>query len=298
MGRTGECSPSSTSGSFPTSSSWARRSASIARWPRRSSRRRSRASFDDHIFGHGQSFSGHALAAAAALASLDVLEEERLVERAASSAPISASGSSACSRAIRASATCAASASSGRSSWSPTGQRKSPCGAPPRNTANNRQGRVRLPVSREEHLRSLRQVRRLGGAAARRDEAEFDMLVAAIDDACGSPTTGSRATRLELTPPRGTPHAREIEVAEAADQGAREDAHRRQAGRCGRARRGAQSLHRQASSARCRRPTRSRWRRRSRSPTPTSPKLTRYDRQKILMRTAEILAKRRDEIAA
>jgi taurine--2-oxoglutarate transaminase len=39
--------------------------------------------FDDHIFGHGQSFSGHALAAAAALASLDVLEEEGLVARAA-----------------------------------------------------------------------------------------------------------------------------------------------------------------------------------------------------------------------
>lgn len=41
-------------------------------------------SFDDHIFGHGQSFAGHALAAAAALASLEVLEEEKLVERAAS----------------------------------------------------------------------------------------------------------------------------------------------------------------------------------------------------------------------
>lgn len=40
-------------------------------------------SFDDHIFGHGQSFSGHALGAAAALASLDVLFDERLIERAA-----------------------------------------------------------------------------------------------------------------------------------------------------------------------------------------------------------------------
>jgi taurine---2-oxoglutarate transaminase len=39
--------------------------------------------FDDHIFGHGQSFSGHALGAAAALASLDVLAEEGLVARAA-----------------------------------------------------------------------------------------------------------------------------------------------------------------------------------------------------------------------
>src|SRR5215470_9521659 len=37
--------------------------------------------FDDHIFGHGQSFSGHALAAAAALASIDVLHEEGLLER-------------------------------------------------------------------------------------------------------------------------------------------------------------------------------------------------------------------------
>jgi len=39
-------------------------------------------SFDDNIFGHGQSFSGHALGAAAALASIDVLHEEGLLERA------------------------------------------------------------------------------------------------------------------------------------------------------------------------------------------------------------------------
>lgn len=38
--------------------------------------------FDGNIFGHGQSFSGHALAAAAALASIDVLHEEDLLERA------------------------------------------------------------------------------------------------------------------------------------------------------------------------------------------------------------------------
>jgi len=38
-------------------------------------------SFDDNIFGHGQSFSGHALGAAAALASIDVLHEEGLLER-------------------------------------------------------------------------------------------------------------------------------------------------------------------------------------------------------------------------
>ncbi|HTZ78347.1 MAG TPA: aminotransferase class III-fold pyridoxal phosphate-dependent enzyme [Stellaceae bacterium] len=39
-------------------------------------------SFDDNIFGHGQSFSGHALGAAAALASIEVLHEEGLLERA------------------------------------------------------------------------------------------------------------------------------------------------------------------------------------------------------------------------
>ncbi len=39
------------------------------------------SSFDDNIFGHGQSFSGHALAAAAALAGIEVLHEERLLER-------------------------------------------------------------------------------------------------------------------------------------------------------------------------------------------------------------------------
>lgn len=37
-------------------------------------------SFDMNYFGHGQSYSGHALAAAAALASIDTLIEERLLE--------------------------------------------------------------------------------------------------------------------------------------------------------------------------------------------------------------------------
>jgi taurine--2-oxoglutarate transaminase len=34
------------------------------------------ATFDEHIFGHGQSYSGHALGSAAALASIEVLMEE------------------------------------------------------------------------------------------------------------------------------------------------------------------------------------------------------------------------------
>ncbi len=38
------------------------------------------ASFDENIFGHGQSYSGHALGAAAALASLEVIEQENLLE--------------------------------------------------------------------------------------------------------------------------------------------------------------------------------------------------------------------------
>ena len=37
--------------------------------------------FDDMIFGHGQSFSGHALGCAAALESIRILEEDKLVER-------------------------------------------------------------------------------------------------------------------------------------------------------------------------------------------------------------------------
>lgn len=37
-------------------------------------------SFDDNVFGHGQSFSGHALACAAALASIKVLNEERILD--------------------------------------------------------------------------------------------------------------------------------------------------------------------------------------------------------------------------
>ena len=36
--------------------------------------------FDENIFGHGQSYSGHALACRAALASIEVLEQERLLE--------------------------------------------------------------------------------------------------------------------------------------------------------------------------------------------------------------------------
>ena len=38
-------------------------------------------SFDDHIFGHGQSFSGHALGCAAAVASLEVIEADGFLER-------------------------------------------------------------------------------------------------------------------------------------------------------------------------------------------------------------------------
>jgi hypothetical protein len=37
--------------------------------------------FDNHILGHGQCFSGHALGAAAALASIDVLHDEGLLAR-------------------------------------------------------------------------------------------------------------------------------------------------------------------------------------------------------------------------
>ncbi len=40
-------------------------------------------SFDHHIFGHGQSLSGHALSCAAALAGIEVLEKENLVARSA-----------------------------------------------------------------------------------------------------------------------------------------------------------------------------------------------------------------------
>jgi len=40
------------------------------------------ASFEENIFGHGQSFSGHALACAAALAGIEVLQEDRLLEHA------------------------------------------------------------------------------------------------------------------------------------------------------------------------------------------------------------------------
>ena len=41
-------------------------------------------SFDYHLFGHGQSYSGHALGCAAALASLEVLHEDGLITQSAS----------------------------------------------------------------------------------------------------------------------------------------------------------------------------------------------------------------------
>ena len=37
--------------------------------------------FDDNVFGHGQSFSGHALGCAAALAGINVLSEEKIFDR-------------------------------------------------------------------------------------------------------------------------------------------------------------------------------------------------------------------------
>lgn len=37
--------------------------------------------FRDNVFGHGQSYSGHALACAAALASIEVIDDEKLLER-------------------------------------------------------------------------------------------------------------------------------------------------------------------------------------------------------------------------
>ena len=41
------------------------------------------SSFDENLFGHGQSYSGHALACAGALASLDVLHNDGLLKRSA-----------------------------------------------------------------------------------------------------------------------------------------------------------------------------------------------------------------------
>lgn len=40
-------------------------------------------SFDHHLFGHGQSYSGHALACSAALASLEILHEDGLLDQSA-----------------------------------------------------------------------------------------------------------------------------------------------------------------------------------------------------------------------
>ena len=86
------------------------------------------ATFDDRVFPGGLTYSGHPLAAASIIASIDAMEAEGIVENARR---IGADGDRARAggarrRSIRSSARCAARACSGRSSWSPTAPRASP----------------------------------------------------------------------------------------------------------------------------------------------------------------------------
>ena len=89
------------------------------------------STFDERVFPGGLTYSGHPLAAASIIGSIDAMEDEGIVEnaRAASATRRSAPGSRTSSRSTRSSARSAARASSGRSSWSRTGGRGSPCAA-------------------------------------------------------------------------------------------------------------------------------------------------------------------------
>ena len=86
------------------------------------------ATFDDRVFPGGLTYSGHPLAAASIVASIDAMEAEGIVENARRigaevDRPRPARTSP---RGTRSSARCAARACSGRSSWSPTATRASP----------------------------------------------------------------------------------------------------------------------------------------------------------------------------
>ena len=84
-----------------------------------------------HVGGLGGTYGGNPIAAAAALAVLDKIEREDLLDRRAGSARRSWRGSVRCRNATTRSATCAVAARCVRSSSSPTAATKEPLDAAP-----------------------------------------------------------------------------------------------------------------------------------------------------------------------
>ena len=82
------------------------------------------------IYLNGFTFGGHPVGAAVALATIDVLERERVLANVRANEPPRASASTRCSTS-RSSATSAGWATSGRSSWSATRRRRRPSTARP-----------------------------------------------------------------------------------------------------------------------------------------------------------------------
>ena len=81
--------------------------------------------FRDRVYQGGLTYSGHPLACASAVASINIFKDEGIVEHARHlGTDIIGPRSRTSPPVTRASATCAASACSGRSSWWPTGRRR------------------------------------------------------------------------------------------------------------------------------------------------------------------------------
>lgn len=94
------------------------------------------ATFADRAYPGGLTYSGHPLATAAAVATIEAMEDEGVVDNAARiGAEILGPGLRALRSGTRRSVRCAGSVCSGRSNWSPT--------APPGNRWHRTAGRVR-----------------------------------------------------------------------------------------------------------------------------------------------------------
>ena len=103
---------------------------------------------DTKMFTHGITFGGHPVSAAVAMANIDIFEREDLCGHVREKEPSSAACSRSSGRTCRSSATCAAPATSTRSSWSRTRR-------PRRRSATRREELLRGFMSAELYKRGL-----------------------------------------------------------------------------------------------------------------------------------------------